>query len=94
MIYTPTHHHVKTLAATSSRPNPKILVAREVLAHPHVMFHPCTCGICGDATVVAIALIGYDGARSRLERGRGGDDIFFDSYSDLSRISPPSKLLR
>jgi hypothetical protein len=24
------------------------------------MFHPCTCGLCGDAVVIAAALIGYD----------------------------------
>jgi hypothetical protein len=51
---TPTCHHVKTLAATSSsRPNPKALAAREVLAHPHTVFHP-------DAAMIAAVLIGYD----------------------------------
>jgi hypothetical protein len=43
--YTPIRHHVKTLAATSSRPNPETLVACEVLAHPRVIFHPYTCGL-------------------------------------------------
>jgi hypothetical protein len=43
----------KTLAATSSsRPNPEALAAREVLAHPHLAFHPCTCGLCGGAVVL------------------------------------------
>jgi hypothetical protein len=54
-------HHVKTLATTSSsRPNPKTLVTREVLAHPHVMFYLCMCGLCVGAATVATALIGYD----------------------------------
>jgi hypothetical protein len=64
-----THHNqtkelitwfLKTLAATPSSPNPKVLVAREVLAHQRAAFHPCTRGLCGGDTVVAATLIGYD----------------------------------
>jgi hypothetical protein len=52
---------LKTLATTSSsRPNPKALVAREVLAHKRTMFHTCTCGFCRGVAVVVAALIGYD----------------------------------
>jgi hypothetical protein len=54
--YSPTHRHVKTLTATSSRSDPKALVACEVLAYPCATFHLCTCGLRGGAT----ALIGYD----------------------------------
>jgi hypothetical protein len=59
---TPTLHHVKTLAATSSSSqlNPETLVAREVLAHPRVVFHPCMCGLCGGAAAVAATLISYN----------------------------------
>jgi hypothetical protein len=58
---TPTCHHVKTLATTSSsRPNPKALAAREVLAHPHTVFHPYTCGLRVGAAMIAVVLIGYD----------------------------------
>jgi hypothetical protein len=62
--YTPARHHVSTLSATSSRLNPKTLAMSEVLAYIRTIFHPCTCGLCGDAAAVAAALIGYDGARS------------------------------
>jgi hypothetical protein len=58
--HTPTRHHVKTLAATSSQHNLETLAICEVLAHPHVMFHPCTCGLCGGVTAVPAALIGYN----------------------------------
>jgi hypothetical protein len=59
--HTPARHHVKTLAAISfSRPNSKALAAREVLAHPHMAFHPYTCGLRGGVVAVATALIGYD----------------------------------
>jgi hypothetical protein len=60
-VYTPTCHHMKTLVTTfSSRPDLETLVAHEVLAHPRVAFHPCTCGLCGGTDAVAAALIGYD----------------------------------
>jgi cytochrome c2 len=36
-------HHIETLAATSHGPDIETLVGREVLAHWHTMFHPCTC---------------------------------------------------
>jgi hypothetical protein len=55
--YTPPH---ETLAAASSRPNSKALVARVVLAHLHVAFHPCMCGLHGGTNAVAAVLIGYD----------------------------------
>jgi hypothetical protein len=59
--YTPTHHHMKTIAATSSsQPNPETLATSDVLAHPRTMFHPCTCGLRGGAAAVATALISYD----------------------------------
>jgi hypothetical protein len=59
--YTPTHHQVKTLAATSSsQPNTKTLAAREVLTHPCVVFHPYTCELHGGAVAVATVLISYD----------------------------------
>jgi hypothetical protein len=72
-VYTP-RHHVKTLASTSSRHNPKTLAAREVLAHPRAVFHPCTCGLCGGATVVATVLIDSGGVRLLLGQGCGGGD--------------------
>jgi hypothetical protein len=78
--YTPTRHHVKSLAATSSRPNPKTLAAREVLAHPRVMFYPYMCGLCRGAAVVVAALIGHGGARSLLGQGRGGGDRLLPLY--------------
>jgi hypothetical protein len=57
----PTHHHVKTLAAaSSSRPNSEVLATREVLAHPHVTFHPCTCRLHGGDVAVAATQFGYD----------------------------------
>jgi hypothetical protein len=58
--YTHTRHHIKTLAATYSRPNPETLVARVVLVHPRVVFHLCTCGLCEGAVAIATALISYD----------------------------------
>jgi hypothetical protein len=70
----PTRHHVKTLTATSSRPNPEMLAEREVLAYPHVMFHPFTCGLRRDTATIIVALIDYGDARSLLERGREGGD--------------------
>jgi hypothetical protein len=63
---------VTTLAATSSRPNPKTPAAHEVLAHPCAVFHPYTCGLYGGAITVAAVLIGYGGVRSLLGRGHGG----------------------
>jgi hypothetical protein len=62
---------MKTLFATSSQANPKTLATREVPAHPHVVFYPSTCGLRGDAIVVAAVLIDYGGARSLLGRGCG-----------------------
>jgi hypothetical protein len=59
---------LKTLAATSSsRPNPKALVAREVLAHKRTMFHTCTCGFRGGVVVVVAALISYDDVEGATE---------------------------
>jgi hypothetical protein len=69
--HTPTRHHVKTLAVTSSRPNPKTLVAREVLEHPRMVFHPYTCELYGGA---ATTLIGYNDVRLLPRRPRGGDN--------------------
>jgi hypothetical protein len=51
---------MKTLAATSSRPNSETLAVRMVLAHPHVAFDPCTCELHKGDAVVAAALNGYD----------------------------------
>jgi hypothetical protein len=31
-----------------------------VLAHPHVVFYLCMCGLCVGAATVATVLIGYD----------------------------------
>ena len=73
-IHTHTLHYVKTLASTSSWPNPETLAARVVLAHPRAVFHPCMCVLRGGAAVVAAVLIGYGGARLLLGRGRGGGD--------------------
>jgi hypothetical protein len=56
----PTRHHVKTLAATSSRPNSEALAAHVVIAHPRMAFRPCTCELRRGAAAVAAALIGYD----------------------------------
>jgi hypothetical protein len=55
--HTPTRYHVKTLDTTSSQPNPEILAVREVLAHPHAVFYPYTCGLRRGAAAV---LISYD----------------------------------
>jgi hypothetical protein len=46
----------------------------ELLAQPRAAFHPCMCGLCGGAVVVAVALISYGGARSLLGQGRRGGD--------------------
>jgi hypothetical protein len=51
---------MKTLAVTSSRPEPEILAAHEVLAHSRATFHLYTCGLRGDTDVVAVALISYN----------------------------------
>jgi hypothetical protein len=51
---------LETLAAASSRLNFKALVVRVVLAHPHVTFHPCTCGLRKGAAAVPAMLISYD----------------------------------
>jgi hypothetical protein len=58
--HTPTRHHVKTLAATSSWLDPETLAACEVLPHPHAALHPYMCGLRRGAAAVAAALIGYD----------------------------------
>jgi hypothetical protein len=58
--YMTTRHQVITLAATSSLSDPEILPAREVLAHPRVVFHPYTCRLRGRVAVVAALLIEYD----------------------------------
>jgi hypothetical protein len=50
----------ETLVVASSRSIFEALAAREVLAHPRAMFHPCICGLHRAAVVVAAALIGYD----------------------------------
>jgi hypothetical protein len=92
--YTSTRHHVTTLAVTSYRPNLEILVAREVLAHPHTVFHPCTCGL----RRCAAASICYDDVRLLSRRSRGGDDrdrlllplyrctTMLDRYSNSSSV--------
>jgi hypothetical protein len=51
---------VKTLATTSSRPDPETLATCEVLAHPRMMFYPCMCGLRRAAAAIAAALIGCD----------------------------------
>jgi hypothetical protein len=51
----------KTIAATSSsRPNHEALAASEVLAHPCVTFHLCTCGLRWGAAMIPAVLISYD----------------------------------
>jgi hypothetical protein len=51
----------ETLAAVSSRLNSEALVVFVVLAYPHAVFHPCTCGLRGGIAAIAAALIGYNG---------------------------------
>jgi hypothetical protein len=88
-----THNHVKTLAVTSSRPNPKTLLAREVLAHRHATFQPCTCGLRGCAAMVASTLISYSDVRSMLGRRRGGGDPLLPLHlrvTTLDRFSDSS----
>jgi hypothetical protein len=55
--YTPPR---ETLATATSPLNSEALAARMVLAHPHVAFHPYTCGLRGGAIAIATALIGCD----------------------------------
>jgi hypothetical protein len=62
--YMPPH---ETLATASSRPNSEALAACVVLLYPHVMFHPCMCGLRRCATVVAAALIRYDDVKVAVE---------------------------
>jgi hypothetical protein len=50
----------ETLDATSSQLNSEALAVREVLAHPHMVFHPYTCRFHGGAATVAVVLIDYD----------------------------------
>jgi hypothetical protein len=54
--YIPPH---ETLAATSYRPNSE--------AHPRATFHPCTCGLRRGATMVVVALIGYNHVKVAVE---------------------------
>jgi hypothetical protein len=54
--YTPPR---ETLATATSPLNSEALAARMVLAHPHVAFHPYTCGLRGGAVAIATALIDY-----------------------------------
>jgi hypothetical protein len=56
-----------TLAVAFSRPNFKALAVHVVLAHSHVAFHPCTCGLRRGTTAVAAALIGYDDIMVAIE---------------------------
>jgi hypothetical protein len=51
--YTPPR---EILVATSSWPNSEALAMCVVLAHPRVVFHPCTCGLRRGV----VTLIGYD----------------------------------
>jgi hypothetical protein len=74
-----------TLAASSSRYNPKILAAREVVAHLRVVFHSCTCGLYENTIVVADALISYSGARLLVGRENGGGGC------DLERVVSSEK---
>jgi hypothetical protein len=50
----------ETLATASSRPNSEALATRVVLAHPHMIFHPYTCGLCRGVVVIAVVLISYN----------------------------------
>jgi hypothetical protein len=92
-----TCHNVKTLVVTSSWPNPETWTVHEVLAHPRTAFQPCTCGLCGGATVVATELIGYSIARLLLGWWCGGGDRLLplhqhtttlDQCSDSSSVAP------
>jgi hypothetical protein len=57
----------ETLAAASSRMNSKALAAHVMPAHPHTVFHPCTCGLHRGAAAVATMLIGYDDIEGATE---------------------------
>jgi hypothetical protein len=61
-------------AATSSRRNSETIVAHKVLAHPHVPFHPCMCGLRGDDIAVAVVLINYDNVGLLPRRPRREND--------------------
>jgi hypothetical protein len=74
VIYTSTCLHVKTLAATYSRPDPETLVAHMVLAHPRMALHPCMYRLHEGAAAVATVLIGYNNVRLLPRRPREGDD--------------------
>jgi hypothetical protein len=65
---------MKTLSATSSRPDPETLAAHEVLAHPCTVFYPCICGLHEGAVAVTAALIDYDNMGLLPQRPRRGDD--------------------
>jgi hypothetical protein len=82
VTHTPICNHVKTLAATSCRPNPETPATCEVLAHPRAAFHPYTCGLRGVAATVAAALISYDDVRllSRRPQGRDNRDRLLPVY--------------
>jgi hypothetical protein len=56
-LYTPTRENH---SRTSSHANPETLAAREVLAHPRVMFDPFTYGLHRGDDAVAAVLIDYD----------------------------------
>jgi hypothetical protein len=87
--YTPSR---ETLAATSCRPNSEVLAVRVVLAHPHVSFHPCTCGFCRGAA----ALIGYEHVKVATEmttRRRRSIDYFLYTDAQLHWIAASTHLL-
>jgi hypothetical protein len=65
--YTPPR---KTLATVTSQPNSEALAMCVVLAHPHAVFYPYTCGLCRDAVTVAVALIAYDDVEVAVETTR------------------------
>jgi hypothetical protein len=77
----PTRHYVKTLATTSSSwLNPEALAACEVLAHPRVAFHPCTCGLYGGAGVVAATLISCDDVEVAAGTTMSEETIMIDYF--------------
>jgi hypothetical protein len=68
-----------------------------VLAHPRAAFHPCTCGLCGDATVFAAVLIGYNDRGGCYHNDHKEEAIVIDYflYTDvrLSWNAAPTLLL-
>jgi hypothetical protein len=77
-----TRHHVKTLDTTSSQPNPEILAACEVLAHPHTVFYPYTCGL---HRGVAAVLISYDDVKVAIGMITRRRRSWLTTYSTLTR---------